>query len=420
MGIVGLTVGIFTAWGQPWLVRQRSGMVLRFWRPLTIISYTIAGIALSPFVNYYEHGTASVALSQFAWFLIPALLPALSLRRIVQGAWQWVAAGIGMATLVAGSYFILPVIDSYTNWHPFSMLFGTVAASFASGMLMVRLLNQSRVDTQLSANATTVSNEVSEVADETHGYLHHVPYMLLWLMTQAVGWAFVALSFGLVWLAVTLIPPLQDIFNQMHAAFIMGGSGLVYGVFSAWAQPWLMRLRTGQQVQHWRPLTVIATTLTAALSGFVLQELTYNSDYFNMAVVAGLSAWFVAPAILQTWSLRKAGKNIWLWPLAGGTSAAVAVMILNQVSDFYGSGYSGDYAAYAMYGIGFGLLVQVILSGLMSLQILEAPRDDEDDDADKAAKAQSNLNVQRDAVPNVPLLLSAEVEPSEQRLQTDS
>lgn len=366
---VGMVVGIVTAFGQPWLVRQRSGMVLRFWRPLSIVSYTVAGIALSPLLLSYNQSTTSLVLAHFLWFAIPAILPALSLRRIVRGAWKWTAAGIGVAALAAATAFVLPGTGGGT-WQPFSMLIGTLAQSVISAVVMLRLLKQPHSDTQIS-NETTANKALAEAEDASRGYLHQGAYVLLWIMTQGVGWMFVFLVLILMWMLSEWVPIINDFYNGLSTPVLATGLALIYGIFTAWAQPWLMRLRTGQVVRNWRPLTIAATTL-AGLGSTLLIQAAAGPSSLMAATIASLGLWFVLPTALQMISLRKVGRNIWLWPLSGLASAAVALMILNQAQDMIGVP-TDSITSMLLYAVGFGHIVQAMLSGLVSLQILEAP-----------------------------------------------
>lgn len=383
MAGVGLTVGVATAWAQPWLVRQRSGMVLRGWRPLMIVSYLLAGVALTPVLLFELEG--NIGVGHFLWFAIPAVLPLLSLRRIVSGAGQWLLTGLVSGSVALASYgFFLSL--NLGDLHPFGLLFGTLVQSAVTAMMMTRLLNNSREESQLAAGATTTGAALTESADTTRGYLHHVPYMLLWLMTQGVGWMFVFL----VTLMLLLVTSLSNSVNQwlidLSPVLTVGGAGLIYGVFSAWAQPWLMRLRTGLAIRNWRLSTIVATTLAAALGALIVNMAPFTTAEQAAAHTMGLALWFLAPILPQTLALWRKGHNAWLWLITGVASAAVSIMLFNQIMSITGDALSLAFLA----ALGFGQVVNVLLTGMVSLQILEAP--DEQAAADKAKDAQPNTS----------------------------
>lgn len=421
-GTIGLLVGIGTAFGQPWLVHQRSGMVLRFWRPLMIISYVFAGIGLAPLIDEFfitfNGSLNSITMAHFLWFFIPALLPMLSLRRVVRGAWQWGLALTSVATITAIAY---PLTMIPATWHhPFAMLFGTLAQSFLTGWVMLRMLNHSRVDAQLNATVAQ-SNETSIATQEesTRGYLHATPYMLLWLMTQGVGWMFVLLVLLLLMLVTIIFPDMNYLLNNLHPMVFFGGAGLIYGIFSGWAQPWLMRLRTGKSVVNWRALTIIGSTLALLPFGYLVNA-EYSNGPFEASSLTALSlaiaAWFVVPTLFQTASLRRVGRNIWLWSLASVTSAAITVMLFNQIMRSLGvSQY--EYTSTAFLVLFFGQVVHVLVSGLTSLQILEAPEENADETDTTAAEA--NLSDNSADKPITDLLLTAQTETAQRRLRTN-
>lgn len=421
--IIGLSVGAATAFGQPWLVRQRSGMVLRFWRPLTIVGYGIASLALAPILAFYTESSAEMMAAHFLWFSIPAVLPMLSLRRIVRGAWKWIAAAIGVAAITAMSHFIfLTPYNGVNAWHPFSMLFGTLAQSFVTAVIMLRLLKQPHSDTQLSAEASATHRTESTQQEETsRGYLHQSAYMLLWVMSQGVGWMFVLTAFLLLMFITQFFPVFNSYLNAASSVVLFTGFALIYGIFAAWGQPWLIRLRTGRIVRNWRPLTIAATTLAAFVGSALLQTQT-GSAGIAQATVAIVGLWFITPNLLQMLSLRKVGRNIWLWPLSGVVSAAVSLMILNQTAQLTNT---NDEAITSMllYALGFGHIVQAILSGLVSLQILETSSTTEasDETAQEAAAPTALIEDHADSQREQPLtqLLLSDDGASQQRLQLE-
>lgn len=368
--ITGLSVGVFTAWGQPWLVRQRSGLVLRLWRPLSILSYALAGLAFAPLIDGSNGG--EIAGAHFIWFFVPAILPALSLWRIVRGAWQWVAvsAGVGVASVALWEAL------SPLSWdgNPFAMLFSVVGYSFLTGWLMLRLLKRSRVDAQLSA--TNILATEAQTDDTTRGYLHHVPYMLLWLMSQGVGWIFVIIAFLLAIMLAEMLPWLNSWLNDVSLTVVIATGALIFGVFSAWSQPWLVRLRTGKILHGWRPLTILGTTLSAFLAiNLMLNEQGYiPDDTPESTVIAALGIWFIGPMLLQLPALWRAGRSAWLWLVASVSSVALAIMLMRQLVVID----SSNFVMAAFLALSFGQVTHVLLTGLVSLHILEAPQDDDD------------------------------------------
>jgi hypothetical protein len=417
--IIGLSVGAATALGQPWLARQRSGMVLRFWRPLTIVGYGIASLALAPILSFYTESSAEMLLAHFVWFSIPAILPMLSLRRIVRGAWKWIAAAVGVAAVTAISHFVFMTPYNGVNaWQPYSMLFGTIVQSFVTALIMTRLLKQPHSDTQLSADASA-ANQIEAATEETsRGYLHQSAYMLLWVMTQGVGWMFIGIAILALMFLTQFFPAINTLLNGASPIVMFTGFALIYGIFTAWGQPWLIRLRTGRIVDNWRPLTIIATTLAALVSSSILESQT---TYFatQQATLAIVGIWFITPSLLQMLSLRKVGRNIWLWPLSGIVSAAIGLMILNQTADLTNT-VGEAMPSMLLYAIGFGHIVQAILSGLVSLQILEAPSTDETGaEGESATTIAANLSDEGDQRLLPDALPEVDAELSKRRLQAN-
>ncbi len=91
--LMGLIFGVASALIQERLVSRTFHFTIPYWYPLSIVGWLLSGILLHVTVSQNAEG---LQLQLVLFFLLPAVLQWLGLRKLVQQGWMWILAnGIG-------------------------------------------------------------------------------------------------------------------------------------------------------------------------------------------------------------------------------------------------------------------------------------------------------------------------------------
>jgi hypothetical protein len=134
---LGLIVGSMTAIGQPWLMQQQSGYRPRFWMPLSLFAWAVAGLGLWQFMDNYNAGDVWRGMMLVLWFGFPTIFQSVALWTYSRTAWLY-----GLAGLVSGvvAYLFYQQFDWSSGNSGYAIIFGAIAQAILTGVVFLFII----------------------------------------------------------------------------------------------------------------------------------------------------------------------------------------------------------------------------------------------------------------------------------------
>jgi hypothetical protein len=149
-----------------------------------------------------------------------------------------------------------------------------------------------------------------------------IRFATLWTLAYALGWGSLIVS-GIV-ASNLFLDFLQTI--PLWGIFAIGG--FVPGLISSVGQQGLIKRKFNISIPRWWLWSTLAWTGAGALMRLIEYTPIVNINNEQVAITLAFSLFFIPPAIVQAWMLRKHIARAWMLPLAALVSSSTFVLPL--------------------------------------------------------------------------------------------
>jgi hypothetical protein len=204
---------------------------------------------------------------------------------------------------------------------------------------------------------------LSAIQHDDNPRLHHIPFLLWWIMSYGLGWNAIYLSeqFGYARRFCDFTDKIEYTASYWlcDRLFI----GFIFGVILALIQSLLLRARYGYVPRFWFIATIVGATFAGYAYPSVVDVVsgTNQERFFNNFLL-----WFSILGLFQSIGLWHTSRKAWLMFVMGSIASGMTVIAMFNPHIF-------PFNAKA--DLVFGTLIQALGTGLLMLYALAHPRE---------------------------------------------